>query len=318
MFSTIKYIIKNLFRKIGIENFGTKFWFQILSIFYGVNYKFDNSNNKIYISKKLNQLIIKGNNSNFGSSGIVIRDFDNVFKSVMPKIVDGIKIVDFSIPQVHTLSESKRQFLFHDICEPISVTDLYLKYGALNEGDIVFDIGTYAGTQTIFFSEKVGQTGKVFAFEPDQNSFKSLKRNIELNSVNNVTALELGLYDFDGKIFFTQGGSMGSQIIESSVKNIDLPSINVAKIETIVKKYAIEKVDFVKMDIEGAELNVLKSSVDFINKFKPRFIIEPHFIKGVLNLKEIEAFFAENNYLTQNVKQGGFEYQPLVYAYPKI
>ncbi len=111
---------------------------------------------------------------------------------------------------------------------------------------------------------------------------------------------------------------MGSQIVEKLEKNKnDMPSIFVAKIDTIVSKYNIEKVDFIKIDIEGAELQVLKSSENFIKKFKPKFIIEPHFIDGVLNKNQIVDFFTNIDYNTSIIEQGDFDYQPLIYAYSK-
>ncbi len=100
MFSSLKFLVKELFQKIGIESFATKIWFQYLAIKFGVKYNFDNKNNKISISKKQNKLIIKGNSTNFGSSGIVLRDFDNVFNTVIPQIINKINIVDFSIPNL--------------------------------------------------------------------------------------------------------------------------------------------------------------------------------------------------------------------------
>ena len=54
-------------------------------------------------------------------------------------------------------------------------------------------------------------------------------------------------------------------------------------LDTIADEFKLKRCDFIKMDIEGSEIQVLKSSKEFIKKFKPKLIIEPHFINGELN-----------------------------------
>ena len=92
--------------------------------------------------------------------------------------------------------------------------------------------------------------------------------------------------------------------------------IAVRRLDTIAREFNLLQVDFIKMDIEGSEIEVLNSSKEFINKFKPRFVIEPHFIDGKINTNLLVSILEELNYTVEIIKQGSFDYQPLIYAYP--
>ena len=310
----MSYYIRNIVKKVakifGLEFFFTKQWFNYLAYKNGIAVSYQKSS--ITLSKKDEKIIICRTEKSFGSIGIVVRDFDDFFETLVPNVIQNINVIDFSKPKFHTLKRDNDKFFFHDICEPIAVTDIYVSKAALKEGDIVLDIGSYCGTQTVFFSKLVGKTGAVFAFEPDAVTFQSLSKNIAEHKCSNITALNIGLYSSDGEIGFSGDSGMGASISSEAAFKI-----KVRRLDAICKEYNLQKIDFIKMDIEGAEIDVLKSSKEVIQKYKPRFIIEPHFIDGILNDNQIIAIFNELNYETQTLKQGSFDYQPLLYCYPK-
>ena len=175
----LRYIISKIANLIGLNNLFTKIWFRYLGIFYSVKIAF--LEEKIILIKKNKIIEIKSTKGNFGSVGIVVRDFDNFYKTILPTINEnGFEIIDFTLPKFHSLLDND-EFYFHDICEPLSVTNIYLEKANLRGGETVLDIGTYCGTQTVFFSRLVGSKGRVFGFEPDSESFKSLSININNN-----------------------------------------------------------------------------------------------------------------------------------------
>lgn len=199
------------------------------------------------------------------------------------------------------------------------MTNIYIeKANLIGEGEVVIDIGCYCGTQTVFYSELVGKNGLVLGFEPDSISFDSLNKNIGQSfNKQNIIIQQIGIYNFDGEISFTGNGSMGSMIqIGDTKSNND--KIKVKTLETIANEFKLQRCDFIKMDIEGSEIEVLQSSKSFINKFKPKFIIEPHFINDKLNTDIIVSIFNTINYKTEILKQGNFDYQPLIFAYPLV
>jgi FkbM family methyltransferase len=307
----IKALIKKISTSIGIRTTATKVWFYLLSLKSQVNIKY--YRNHILVRKKDKVVKISNADNGFGSLGIVVRDFDDFFRSVIPEKNNDDFVIDFTTPKFHNLTNGD-SFFFHDICEPLSVVDIYIKKANVKLGDVVIDIGGYCGTQTVFYSRLVGENGKVIVFEPDEKSYASLMKNIEFHNCRNVIVKKMGVYSMDGELAFQNTGSMGSSVsLDSDSSSF---KIKVCTLETIARELNLEKINFVKMDIEGSEIEVLSSSTDFINRFKPNFIIEPHYKNDILNDKEIITILGKLNYSTDYIKQGDFDYQPLLYAYP--
>jgi hypothetical protein len=100
------------------------------------------------------------------------------------------------------------------------------------------------------------------------------------------------------------------------------PSLIVACIKSAVASisdgfmlYKIDRIHFMKMDIEGSEVQVLTLSREILMKFKPRLIVEPHYINGRLNDKEIMIEMKSIGYKCEVVAQGEFDHQPLLYFF---
>lgn len=295
-------------------------YFFLLSLKNGIFLK--RNKNKIYLTKKNKTIIIAASDiSDFGATGIVVRDYNNFFNS----IVSCDNIIDFSIPKYHEMTNGRKYF-FHDICEPLTTTSIYIEMAKLRgQGEVVLDLGAYCGTQTVDFSFAVGKLGKVIAFEPDDITFSSLEKNIALGTYGNIQIHKMAVYSYDGVIEFKTTGGMASSVIgnvEQSQqegmhrKKLSSKEVKCITLDSIAKMHNLERCDFVKMDIEGSELDVLKSSIPFIKKYTPSFVIEPHKINGLMNTEEIIEFFQEINYSCTRLKQGDQSYQPLLYASP--
>ena len=309
----LKYFIKRTSEYIGVDTLSQKIWFKFLAYKNGVNL-FVRAD-LVYISKDGNTIILKKGKKDFGSSGLVVRDFDSFFNAVEPEKIEGKNVVDFSTLKLHTIKGSEDKFYFHNICEPEHVTNLYIEKSEAKEGDIIFDVGAYCGTQAIYWSKIVGATGKVICLEPDETNYNILQKNIALHGEKNVIASKVGAYSENKEINFSNNGSMGSQVIEN--KNKNSTSIQVKTLETIFNELKLPKIDFIKMDIEGAEIEAIRPALSFIQTNKIRLIIEPHYIKGTLNDMQIIEMFNSINYNVDVLKQGDYDYQPLLYAYPK-
>ena len=301
-------LVSNFF---GISIYLFKIYFYLLSFQYNCKVKFNNS--YVKISKKNRHIKIRRGKKDLGVIGLVLRDFESFYDTVIP----DNNIIDFTIPKYHKI-KTGHNFYFHDICEPLAVTNIYINKAQLKgDGEVVIDIGCYCGTQTVFYSELVGENGLVIGFEPDDDNFNSLSKNIkESKFKSNIIIKKIGIYNFDGEISFNGNGSMGSKIETHSTTA--LKSIKVKKLDSIAEEFKLERCDFIKMDIEGSEIEVLISSKKFIKKYSPKFIIEPNFINGKLNTNMIISIFNSLNYTTEILKQGDFDYQPLIFAFPNV
>ena len=145
----------------------------------------------------------------------------------------------------------------------------------IKPGWSVIDIGANFGWYSIHFSKLVGQSGRVFAFEPIPETYEELNSNIKLNFCQNIKAFNLALGDKDGTISFgvpnIDGGSGASSEFLKYSKRVQT---TMRHLDDVIKEQKINKVDFIKADIEGGELNMLKGAEKLIENFRPKLLIE--------------------------------------------
>ena len=141
----------------------------------------------------------------------------------------------------------------------------------LREGFVVLDIGANVGLISLLAAKKVGKTGKVYAFEPVPKIFARLQENIALNGFNNVEPVPLALSSQKGKamIFVAHGAS--SLFRRVSDEFVEVPT---ERLDDFVEQEGIERVDAIKLDVEGAELHVIRGADKTIRRFKPIMMVE--------------------------------------------
>ncbi len=140
----------------------------------------------------------------------------------------------------------------------------FLKYFNCKKGDVIFDAGAGIGTEVIFFSKLVGDTGKVFALEANPNVYSHLLKTIEINNIKNVVPINLAVFSLSGqKLKFSSEMSdwLGGKINDQG--NI---FVNTITFDDLIQKYNISMINFAKFNIEGAEKYLLSGDQSFINK----------------------------------------------------
>jgi FkbM family methyltransferase len=149
----------------------------------------------------------------------------------------------------------------------------------IREGDIVFDIGANFGWYSCHFSKFVGKSGAVHIFEPS-GIMRQLERNIQLNGFQDVTVLNniaLSENDCTEDLFVPiRLGTPFASLRQHAAYGQPCEKINVqvVKIDTYVKSKKITKVDFMKIDIEGAEFPVLKGAEYVLSNYSPILMFE--------------------------------------------
>ena len=181
------------------------------------------------------------------------------------------------------------------------IISLYQNY--INKGNVVLDIGGYLGTSTIPFSLLVGEKGKVITFEPQPNIFALLEKTIQDNNLNNVELNKKGVYNKNGKVQFIENntGKAGINGFRKLTKKSNMIDIDTVSIDSL----NLDRIDFIKIDTEGAEWEILKGAHHSINKFKPILHIET-FIKKEKNKKKLEEFCNEYGYRIMYKKSSDF------------
>jgi FkbM family methyltransferase len=157
----------------------------------------------------------------------------------------------------------------------------------IKKGDVVLDIGANIGYYTLIFAKLVGEKGKVFAFEPDPTNFSILKKNIEINGYKNVVLAQKAISDKNGKIkLYICEDNRGDHRIYDSHNNRQSIEIEAIRLDDYFKDYN-GNINFIKMDIQGAEggatqgmSNILqKNNLKVISEFWPmglkKFGIDP-------------------------------------------
>lgn len=203
----------------------------------------------------------------------IVMQFDYYFNSVMP--VDNV--VDYSTPHAHKV-EGFDLFpvVFPSFSEPILTTGQYTDFANLKPGDVVIDLGAYSGLTSIVFAEKVGHDGLVIAVEADEDNYKCADVNINRyhqEAGNKIDLLYGAVWSHNNGIDFSCEMNMGSSavdIVGGRGRVVKVPSYTLSDIAK-----GLDKVDFIKMDIEGAEVEAVKDAA-FFSKYNPKMIIETH------------------------------------------
>ncbi len=175
--------------------------------------------------------------------------------------------------------------------------DRYEKFYTIKSGDVVIDSGANEGSLSVVYSKKVSSKGKVFAFEPDTKNISTLKNNISLNmNSDNIELISKGLWDKDDTIEFFESGTVGSSIFYED-ENSTKVFIEATSIDSFIQLKKINQLDFVKMDIEGAEIEAMKGAIKTIKELEPNFAIASyHIVDEQPTYIKLEEFFKKVNY----------------------
>ncbi len=169
------------------------------------------------------------------------------------------------------------------------------------EGSTVMDLGGHYGIVAIFMAKSVGDKGKVVVFEADPANFAVLQKNLDLNGVYNVTAVNKGVYNVSGELEFYSGGGYTSSFektdyVEKKNNNYSAIKVKVGRLDDEFLSLEIDGVDFIKMDIEGSEVPALEGMVEILEKFLPDLMIETHITEGKFTTPKVVEIIEKIGY----------------------
>lgn len=187
-------------------------------------------------------------------------------------------------------SDTFRSFSYEDIHLKVDISDYvghYLYFGFEDNGQsklielakpgfTVLDIGTNIGATLLQFSNKVGENGKVYGFEPDKINFQACKTNIELNNFSNLQVENIGLGNEKGSFRLnvdTIDNRGRNRIKFDGNDNKNTTKIQVEKLDNWISTKNIQKIDLIKIDVEGFELKVLQGGEKTIKATYPYYLL---------------------------------------------
>jgi len=150
----------------------------------------------------------------------------------------------------------------------------------LTEGMTFVDVGANMGVYSMFASKLVGGSGTVVAVEPSMRDFQRLAFHITLNDLQNVQPLHVAASDECAQASLQVAWDRNSG--HNTFGDFGYPDVERARAETVqtrpldavVAEHELERVDFVKIDVEGHELRVLAGAVETLARFRPKILIE--------------------------------------------
>jgi len=154
-----------------------------------------------------------------------------------------------------------------------------------SQGQIIFDVGAHIGLYCLRNAKRVGERGRVYAFEPNPIAYYYLLRNISENSLYNIHAFPYALSDKNGysNLFTPLELNLGAasffveHIQKEALKKIRKFSVRTITLDNFVKNRTLQKVDLMKIDVEGAEERVLLGGKQCLTRgIIRKLIIEVH------------------------------------------
>jgi FkbM family methyltransferase len=182
-------------------------------------------------------------------------------------------------------------------------------------GDVVIDVGAHIGKYTIIASKRIGANGKVIAIEAHPVNYEMLNRNIKLNGLTNVIPLNYAVYSEESRIKLYMpdeefGYTMHHSIMFSYLspkyslkgkENEKFIEVNANTLDNLLQKNGLSReVNWLKIDVEGAEFEVLKGATEILSNSKDIcLLIEVHNPYDTTHYKQIMDFLKHYNFKIQ-------------------
>jgi len=177
--------------------------------------------------------------------------------------------------------------------------DGYLKNYKPKKGDTVLDCGAYKGHFTLIASRLVGENGLVFSFEPQAKLFDFINKRIKKYNKKNIIPINKGLYSHKSSISIEEETSDGGFSIVDRKNDFvsDSATIDLIDLDSFIQDFQLKRLDFIKMDIEGAEIEALQGAKKTLKNYSPQIAIASYHIRqGAQTAIWIEHFLTEQGY----------------------
>lgn len=139
-------------------------------------------------------------------------------------------------------------------------------------GSTVYDIGANVGFYTLLASVLVGETGHIFAFEPLPRNVLYLREHIRLNALTNVQTLAVAVADYTGFASFAEdvNASQGHIAVQGTL------TVETVCLDELIQQGKLPTPDYIKIDVEGAELAVFAGARQMLTKAHPVIFLATH------------------------------------------
>ena len=170
------------------------------------------------------------------------------------------------------------------------------RYLKVPRGGVFVDVGAHVGKYAIPMAKVVGSEGLVIVVEPHPDNYKQLVENVKLNRVKNVVALNIAAWSEESEMKLFIGDVHGHHSLVYDFGR-GFVFVRAKPLDDVLEELGVGRVDCIKVDVEGAELEVLKGMRRTLEKFKPIVVAE---VRDE-NLKRVEDFLHQVRYAMKRV-----------------
>jgi FkbM family methyltransferase len=182
----------------------------------------------------------------------------------------------------------------------------------LHQGNVFYDIGANVGFFSIIAARLVGSTGQVYAFEPGEGNANSIRHNARLNNFSQIEVIQKAVSDTPGEGELLLAQYSGGHALATADAPPDLAgkvTVELVTIDDLIAQNQIKPPNFVKVDIEGAELDALRGMTETIKQYKPIIIYEIDDGDRVAyqrKYQELESFLQSLGYQVNSVEEDSY------------
>jgi FkbM family methyltransferase len=285
--------MKHRLLKAGPDSVLLRLAFQLQAATHGVSMR--RSTHGISLVRGHHEMILNPRHLMFVP--FAVHTWDTLFDTIEGWPSGGRSVLDFSSPGLHQHRKSGLSFYFPALAED-DCMDAYTAAYRPRPGDVVWDVGAHAGMTACLLAQMVGPNGLVYAFEPDETNFQYLLRNIGRHCLSNVIPVKAALSRHTGVASFCMDGTTAAGLSDS------LPfsaSEHIRMVETLSVEDACDRFgavpDYIKLDIEGAELAVVAGALDFLRSHPIHLSIESnHLVNGRLTSGPLDSMLSAAGY----------------------
>jgi len=203
------------------------------------------------------------------------------------------------------------------VVKEVWLHEIYNQHGiTVEENDIVLDIGGHIGVFNVYAAQKA-KNGKVYSFEPFSKNFERLKMHAQMNQLSNVKLINKAVAAQTGKqtLNLSPDNNTGGHSLHLKTESDNKVEIETISLADFYQQEGITKVDFLKLDCEGAEFEIVQNNKELISQVE-RIILECH-PHGDKTVDGMIALLEEMGYDVQSEKEQKGDHVQMLYARKK-
>lgn len=180
------------------------------------------------------------------------------------------------------------------------IVDFFMYQYLPKEGDTIVDVGAGSGWETLFFSRGVGMSGRVISIEAHPRVFRCLSKMRAENRLENVTLVQAAVADREGEVQISDSPEHEANSIIGAVSGI---RVECTTLDYIFRSFELSRIDFLKMNIEGAERLALSGMREMVRKTKNVCIACHDFLANeggpneLRTREDVIAFLRQNGFI---------------------